>query len=161
MAAAYIEENTRPLIAMTRYQFIQVIIAGMIVGLAAWGLTWLFDAYVYQTILCRDGGDACEMAPQYSLITASILAAAGGLFALVRLQVFRPLLIVLATTVSLWSLPLIASQVMPWYLAAIASVVLFGLAYVLFAWLARIRSFILALVVMIVVVVIVRFVLYS
>lgn len=161
MAAAYTEDNNRPLVAMTRNQFIQVIIAGMIVGLAAWGLTWLFDVYVYEAILCRDGAGKCEMAPQYALITASILAAAGGLFGLVRLQVFRPLLVVLAVTVSLWSLPLIASDTMPWYLAAVSSVVLFGLAYVLFAWIARMRSFILALVVMIVIAAAVRFVLYS
>ncbi|MEO7905255.1 MAG: hypothetical protein ABIR91_05705 [Candidatus Saccharimonadales bacterium] len=161
MAATYTEENTRPLIAMTRQQFTQVIFAGMIVGAIAWGLTWALDAYVYQAILCRGDSANCASASNYSLITASILAAASGLFALVRLQVFRPLLVVLASTVSLWSLPLVAAAVMPWYFALVSCTLLFGLAYGAFAWLARVRSFILSLVAMIVVVAAVRFVLYS
>lgn len=79
---------------------------------------------------------------------------------LARLRVYRPLLVVLAATIALWGMHgIVASTAWYWVVAIFA--VLFGLSYALFAWIARIRNFVMALVVTIVVVVVVRFLLVA
>ena len=79
---------------------------------------------------------------------------------LARFRVYRPLLVVLTATVALWDL---GTTILPmaWYWALLVGAVLFALAYTLFAWVSRIRNFILAVVVAVVMVVIVRFVLVA
>jgi hypothetical protein len=89
-----------------------------------------------------------------------IIGAAVGLFGLVRLHVFRPLLIVISTLVSLWGL---VSLVTPfdWYIQAIVVAAMYGFAFGVFGWLARIRRFYIALVAIVVVVVVTRLILNS
>jgi hypothetical protein len=128
----------------------------MIVGLIAWGIAWLFDTYLYTVVLCRgDLAARCMSAPQYAEATAGIIAAGVGLFALARLQVFRPLPVVIAALVSLWGLSALTAT-LPWLGAVISTIILYGLAYALFGWTVRIRSFLFAMVALIVLVVLVR-----
>ena len=155
-----IEEAPATFTMMERRQFWQILLLGAISGLLVWGLSFLLDTYVYQAILCQNGASDCGASDQYSMITASIVAGVLALLALVRLGVFRPLLVVLAVVVSLWSLveTLWTAQ---WYYAAICSVVLYALAYGAYGWIARIRSFWIALGISIVLMVAVRFVITS
>lgn len=157
MATVYTEEKPSPFVAMNRRQFVQVLLTGLIIGVVAWGLSLMFDAYVYQAILCREGGTKCSDSLQYAQVTASLIGAMAGLFAVVRLQVFRPLLVVVAATVALWSVLALAAP-LSLLLAAVAVAALYALAYALFSWIVRIRSFILALVVIVVVIVAIRLV---
>ena len=94
------------------------------------------------------------------MTTATILGAAAGLFGLVRLYVFRPLLVVAAAVVALWGLITIVSP-FAWYIALPVVMVLYGFAFAAFAWLVRLRHFLIALISVIVVIVIVRLVLNS
>lgn len=160
MATAVRDEQTTLFVRMTPRHLVQVLIVGALVGLVTWTLAWLLDAYVYKPILCRIGDASCVAAPSYALVTANILAAVTGLFALVRLQVFRPLLITLAAVISLWSLPMVVAA-LAWYYAALIVVLLMAVAYAVFAWFARIRSFALSLIVIIVVIVALRYVMYA
>jgi hypothetical protein len=64
-------------------------------------------------------------------------------------------LIVIAATIALWGINTLTAS-MAWYFALPVIMIMFGLVYGLFAWIARIRSFILAIVVTVVLVVIVR-----
>ena len=73
---------------------------------------------------------------------------------------YRPLLVVLAMLISLWGIQDHASDA-PWYGVIIAAAALLGISYGLYAWLARIRNFILAVVVTVVVVVLIRWMLVA
>lgn len=160
MPAAQTAEKAKHFITMTKTQFVQIMIVGALVGAGAWVLSWLLDVYVYQAILCRVSEDSCLASPGYALVTANILTSIVGLLAMVRLQVFRPLLVVLAVVVSLWSLPLVLGA-LAWYFAVLASAVIGALAYIAFSWLVRVRSFAMALILTIIAIVVVRLIMYS
>lgn len=155
------QDETQPqFMLMANRDLASVIILGALVGLLTWGLAWLLGTYVFEPILCGGGDTRCGSAPQYGEITATIVVAIGALLGLVRLRVFRPLLVVLAATVTLWGLIGMVT-VFEWYWAALASLVLYALAYGLFVWVVRIRRFWLALVVVLLLVIAVRFALVS
>jgi hypothetical protein len=159
MSDTYVSDTPPSLIAMPIRKLLFIIVVGVVAGMVTWGLMLVLDTYVYKAVLCnRDAVVQCASSQQYAMITATIIGAAAGLFGLVRLHVFRPLLIVIATFVSLWGLlSLLVS--LPWYGAMLIAAIMYGLAFGVFAWLVRIRKFFIALVVVIVVVVAVRLVL--
>ena len=147
------------LISMSIQQLLRVALMGAVVGVATWGLTLLLDIYVFKAIVCQGTNSMqCQASSEYATISASILAGGAGLFGLARMQVFRSLLVVVAATASLWGLEVIL-QAWDWRVALPLSLVLFALAYSLFAWVARLRSFVMALVVVAVLGVIIRLVL--
>lgn len=134
----------------------QTALIGMAVGLLVWGIAWLFDTYLYTIVLCRgDLAGRCASAPEYAEATAGIIAAAAGLFAMARLQIFRPLPVAIGALISLWGLSALTAP-LPWIAAALSTIILYGLSYALFSWAVRIRSFLFAMVVLIVLVVLVR-----
>lgn len=148
-------------ITMSIRSLLFVLIVGLVSGLAIWGLTFLLDTYVYKALLCaNETAQQCISSTRYATVTATILGAAVGLFGLVRLQVFRPLLVVAAAIVALWGLLAVVSP-MIWYIAAPVVAALYGLAFAVFAWLARIRHFLISLIAIVILVVIVRLVLNS
>jgi hypothetical protein len=152
-------EKPAPLIEMSGQRLVQVIGVGAAVGLAAWGLAYVLENYVLQALMCHGSVTIrCVAEPQYADAMASILAAGIGLFGLVRLQVFRPLLTVLATTLSLWGL-LEAARVSFPYGVGVASIFLYALSYGLFAWIARIRLFWLTVILTLSLLIIVRLIL--
>lgn len=156
MAKVYSETKPSALVIMSGRELWQVAMAGLIVGLLVWGLTLLLDHFVYTAILCHgDASSKCTAAPEYAAVTAAFIGGGAGLFALVRLQIFRPLLVVVGALIALWGIVGLTA-VMPWYGAAISIMVLYALAYALFSWVVRLRSFILALIVLIILIVIVH-----
>lgn len=159
MSDIYNNDTPTSLIVMNYRKLLLAIACGAVAGLATWGLTHLLDVYIYKTILCRgDAAVQCASSYQYATTTATILGGAIGLFGLVRLQVFRPLLIVIAAYVALWGLLASLFQ-SSWYVAAGIVVVLYGLAFGVFAWFARVRKFYIAMIITILVIVAVRLVL--
>lgn len=155
------EEKLLPYVSMTTRQVVQVVIWGCIAGIVAWGLSYVLEMYVLKAVLCQGEASArCSLSSQYAHIMASILAAGVGLFALVKLQIFRPLLVVLAALISFWSLGATLGLLV-WYQAALAYALLYGVAYMAFAWVARIRLFWTAILLVVVLVSVVRFILNS
>ncbi|HET8884440.1 MAG TPA: hypothetical protein VFM68_03140 [Candidatus Saccharimonadales bacterium] len=153
------DEQPTSLVTMSFRKLLMVVVIGAIAGLVTWGLTYLLDVYVYKAILCNDETAVqCASSSQYAMVTAAVIGAAVGLFGLVRLQVFRPLLVVIASVIALWGLIEVVTF-MPWYLAATVSAVLYGLALAVFAWFARVRHFLLAIILVVIMIVAVRLVL--
>lgn len=147
------------LIPMTLRQLFRIIVTGAIIGAITWLLTTLLDLYVFRGIVCRGTESMqCAASLQYANISASILAGGVGLFLLARFQIFRALLVVIAATASLWGVVALLYSV-GWQVVLPASILLTMVAYGLFAWIARLRSFVLALIIMIVLVAMTRFVL--
>lgn len=156
MAKVYSETKPSAVLTTSARHIWQTALTGMAVGLLVWGIAWLCNTYLYAVVLCRgDLAARCASAPQYAEATAGIIAAGVGLFALARLQIFRPLPIAIGALISLWGLTAL-TMALPWLGAALATIILYGLAYALFGWAVRIRSFLFAMVVLIVLVVLVR-----
>lgn len=161
MTDTYGNDTQTSLVAMNMKKLLFIIAIGAIAGLATWGLTILLDTYIYKAILCNsDTAVQCSSSYQYSTTTATIIGAAVGLFALVRLHVFRPLLIIIASFVSLWGLLLLVLP-LSWYGEALAIAGLHAVAFGLFSWIARIKRFYIAIIFVILLVVGVRVVLNS
>lgn len=148
-----------PFVGMSFGELLRTVLCGVGVGLVVAVGMFLLNKFIFGAVLCRPQSIAeCAQAPTYAMIVAMVLGAIAGLLGLARMRMYRPLLVVLAATIALWGINSIVSG-MVWYWAALAVMVIFGLAYGLFAWIARIRNFVMALVITIVVVVLVRFLL--
>jgi hypothetical protein len=145
-----------PFVSLTTRDIISTFVAGLIVGALYYGAMYLLNLYVFGNVLCRAQASAdCAQAPTYSMIVASVLSALVGIGLLVRLRIYRPLLVVGASLISLWGIG--TTLLSLHFLAAfVIAAVLFGLAYAVFTWFIRIRSFILALVTVVVLIVILR-----
>lgn len=154
-------ERVDPVVPMYNREIVGVFLTGLVVGLVVGVMIYLLNRFVFGIMLCRgDDTSSCASAPQYAMIVSMILGAIAGLIALVQTRVYRPLLAVLGTTVGLWGINELTAQ-MTWYWALVVIAVLFGLSYALFTWVARIRSFVAALIVTIVLVVLIRLVMTS
>lgn len=157
------EEQAKPIpfIAVTVRQVLGTAIVGAATGLTSWGLAVVFSEYILKGIFCQATiTEQCAMAAGQGRGAGMILATIIAVFVLVKLQVFRPLLIGVGVMASTWG---IASVLMalPVHLAAMLFAGLYAVAYLGFMWIARLRSFGMALVLMIVMVVVVRLTLNS
>lgn len=147
-----------PLFAAVRpFQFGQVLLVGALVGAFCWILAHVFGLYVLKPTSCTGEALACAATSQPAAIVATLIAACIGLLGLVKLQVFRPLLIVIAATASLWGVVgILGTGMLPWYFSLVAVILLHGLAYTTMMWIARIRLFWLAVLISLVLVVALR-----
>ena len=126
-------------------------VVGLAVGAGTWLLSLLLQSVFVEPVFCRsaDSFGACANGGTISIVIALAVMNILGLFALIRLGIYRPLLIVI---VSLLTLAGIHSWLggFSWYEASLWYALLFGLTYTLYAWIARLNSFLLALIVMVV-----------
>ncbi|MEO5949715.1 MAG: hypothetical protein ABIP74_04895 [Candidatus Saccharimonas sp.] len=153
-----VTQGVSPFISMSRRDIIDVLVCGAGVGLFIGILYLLLDNFVFGAVLChsQEASD-CTQAPQYAMIVATVIGAIAGLVALARARVYRPLFVVLFATICLWIANVLVAGY-AWYWTLVTLFFLYAIAYLLFAWLARLRSFVLASVVAIVVLVVVRLV---
>lgn len=127
------------------------------VGLFGWLLSLLIQNFFIVNVFCRSADDfgICANGGNVAWGVAFVTLGVLSVFALVRANVYRPLLVVLAAFVALWGIaPWLAP--LAWYWIAFWNVVLFMLGYALFAWLATIERFFYSIIVTIVVIVLVR-----
>lgn len=149
-------ETRSNLVPMTWRELARIGAIGAVIGALSVGLYVLFHTYIFQAVLCRDQANtACGQAATYAAITTAFIASFVAVVVLAHIRVYRPLLIILAAILALWGIQSIVA-VLPWYWALAGMIAVGALAYSLFAWIARIRSFILSAVVAIVIAVIVR-----
>lgn len=149
-------ETRSNLVPMTWRELARIGAIGAVIGALSVGLYVLFHTYIFQAVLCRDQANtACGQAATYAAITTAFIASFVAVVVLAHIRVYRPLLIILAAILALWGIQSIVT-VLPWYWALAGMIAVGALAYSLFAWIARIRSFILSAVVAIVIAVIIR-----
>lgn len=149
-------ETRSNLVPMTWRELARIGAIGAVIGALSVGLYVLFHTYIFQAVLCRDQANtACGQAATYAAITTAFIASFVAVVVLAHIRVYRPLLIILAAILALWGIQSIV-VVLPWYWALAGMIAVGALAYSLFAWIARIRSFILSAVVAIVIAVIIR-----
>ncbi|MDN5274659.1 MAG: rane protein of unknown function [Candidatus Saccharibacteria bacterium] len=146
-------------IPMSRKQLIQVAAFGVAAGLIVWGLTYVLETYVLKSLLCSAKQvSTCAVAAQYGEVIATLIAGAIGLFILVKIQVFRPLLVVIATVVSLWGLIGVVSE-QPWYIVGLSLAGMYLVGYLVFTWVTRLRLFWLVVILLLVLIVAMRLIL--
>ena len=149
-------EKPAPLVPMMTGDFISILVLGGVIGLGIWGVGLLLNSFVFANYFCQDGiAGQCEAAKNYAVVSATVIGAIAGLMGLIRLRVYRPLLVLIATIISLWGLVQISWD-MTWYIGALVSIVLYLLAFGTYTWLARIRDFWISLIVIFVLVIAVR-----
>lgn len=155
---AEVTQGVSPFVSMSRRDVIDTVLCGAGVGLFVAVLYLLLDTFVFGAVLCRaQSAGNCDDAPQYAMIVAAVIGAIAGLVVLARARIYRPLFVVLFATLSVWAANLPIGQY-AWYAIMLVLLVLYAIAYLLFAWFARMRSFILAGVIGIVILIIVRLV---
>lgn len=143
----------------SRRSVITVAIIGAIVGAITWGLVLLLEHLLIIPIFCSSTGNfsVCANGGEVAGNLATVFAAVFGAFALVRYGYYRPIVIAIASACVLWGLsPALGG--LDWFEALVWTVLLSALTYLTFAWLTRMRHFVIMLVVVIVAVIIVRLV---
>lgn len=154
-------EYVEPVVPMYGRELLTVLLSGFLSGVLIGVGYYLLNHFVFGAVMCRDGAAAaCGDAPGYAMTVSMIIGGLAGLIALAQIRIYRPLLIVLATAISLWGFNTLIGD-MTWYWGALLLAALFGLTYMLFSWAVRPRSFVVAIVLTIVLVVIVRLVFLS
>lgn len=155
------EQSTLPdsqtqLIDMRTNTIIQVVLLGIILGAVTWLLTLLIDRFVITAIFCSDAGNGiCANAGTVAGNVALVLTAIGGLLGLIRLGVYRPLLVVIAASIVLWGLSGWMNGML-WYETLAWTVLLYAATYATFAWLVRPRFFLAAIILVLIVVIVAR-----
>lgn len=135
--AEYVFESKPVVIEQQRSVFVRVALLGAALGLAAWVLTYLLERFVLSSLVC--GGEVCAQGTVFAGNIAGVIIAIVGVVALVRMAVYRPLLIALGAVISLWGLAawlggLSILESVGW------TVLLYALAYSAYTWIARIRN---------------------
>lgn len=115
-----------------------IFLYGLLVGVITFALYLVLERYVFEPILCRESAALarCDSKEAIASGAAIILSSMLGLIMLVRERVYRPILAIIGIIISLWGVFALVAG-LPVILAAIVSVILFAVAYVLFSWLVQ------------------------
>lgn len=132
-------------------------IVGLVVGALSWLLSLLLQNVFVEPVFCRsaDAFAACANGGTISMALALFVTNIIGLFALVKIGVYRPLLVIIAALATIVGLHLWLGG-LGWLEAAVWYAIVFAIAYVLYAWIARLASFGSAIAAMLVVIVAIR-----
>lgn len=143
MASTKVIEQPRPMAIIMSYKdLLRVIASGLIIGLVTYALYVALDRYVFTPALCGNASDLagrCQSKESFASALAMVGGAIVGLFAMVQTKAYRPLLVVLFATISLWGLPALLVE-LPWWMFTLAFSLIFGLAYAAFAWIVQLRN---------------------
>lgn len=156
MEQSTLPESQTQLIDMRANTIIQVVLLGVILGAITWLLTLLLERFVITPIFCGDSGNGiCMNVGTVAGNVALVFTAIGGLLGLIRLGVYRPLLVVIASSIVLWGLAGWASGLL-WYETLAWTVLLYAIVYTAFSWLVRPRFFLVAIILVLIVVIVAR-----
>jgi hypothetical protein len=123
-----------------------IFLYGLLVGVVTFALYLLLERYVFEPILCRESAALarCDSREPIASGAAILLTSMLGLVLLVRERVYRPILAIIGVAISLWGVFALVAG-LPIVLAAIVSVILFAVAYVLFSWLVQPTSLVVSI----------------
>jgi hypothetical protein len=127
--------NTTPMAA------IQVFVIGLLVGFLVHAGTLGLQQYALEPLFCQQNNDQyCSNTGQMAAVLSILVFHFLGLVALVRIGVIRPLLVVIASIVTLYGAHAwLAGQT--WWMGGIYSALLVGVAYLYFTWINRMTLF--------------------
>ena len=149
--------TTSAYVAPDRHSILGTVLTGLVVGLVGWLLSLAIQTWIIDPVFCRSPQTfaVCANGGTIGWVIAMILVSIASLLSLVRNGVFRPLLVVLASLIALWGASAWLGP-LPWWQGMLWHGVLFALAYALFAWVARLSNFLIAVIITIVLIVAAR-----
>jgi hypothetical protein len=136
--ARLIVPDTENTMVPSGYGWWQIALVGAGIGVLQWVIAALLGGFVIDQLLCRSSITVASCA-QSSIVAgdvATIIVGVIGLVVLVRMRVLRPLVVVVASAILLWGLPVMTSG-LAWGEVVFWSALTYGLAYSVFAWLSR------------------------
>lgn len=146
--AAHTNDSAAPqplaYVTTSRTEVIKVVIMGVVAGIVIPLLTTLIANYFIEPVFCHggDGFNICASGGVVANHIAAIIVAFIAFAVLSHWMVYRTLLLVVAVTIAMWGFkkyadPLGASVVVYYLFSAL----LYGLSFVAFYWILRIRNF--------------------
>jgi hypothetical protein len=136
---------------------VRVAILGLGLGIAVWLVGFLLNRFLIDPVFCSgQSGGLCANTEDVAGNIALIIGAVGGVLGLVRLGIYRPMLVAIAATICLWGLAGWLSGLV-WYEALGWTALIYMVAYAAFAWLVRPRNFFAVIVMLLIVIVAARF----
>lgn len=123
------------------YEWWYVLLTGVTIGVLYVGLSALISHFVIDPLYCKATLNAtiCTDSASIGGNIATILSALVALALFVRLRVFRPIVIVVASATLLWGLSSWTAGLGAIEIVA-SSAILYGLAFMLVSWICRYRS---------------------
>lgn len=118
--------------------WLRTIAIGGALGLIFWILTSLLANYVIEPLACRDltNASVCSNASSLSGNIATIFTGLIGVIVMVRMGIYRPIILAIASAALLWNLAAL-TQGLHWAETIAWSIASYALTYGLFAWIAR------------------------
>jgi hypothetical protein len=151
------EENSpSEIIDMRPDVLVRVALLGLGLGAITWLVSFLIGKFATGPMFCPGGG-VCETGDAIAGNVTLVLASVVGMLVLVRLGVYRPMLIVIAAALTLWNIGGWLSGIV-WYEAIGWSALIYMVTYVAYAWLVRLRNFVIVLVVLAALIIFVRYI---
>lgn len=148
--AQVVNESSAPIayVSVPRGEIIRIVITGLLAGLLIPLLTTLLTTYFINPVFCQAGeSDICASGSVIANHISAVIMGVAVFVVLTRWAVYRALLLVAASTLAMWGLQKYAAdlttQGFEYYLF---SMLLYGMAYLAFYWLLRLRSFVASLV---------------
>jgi len=120
--AEVITEDIEAQTTSALYSVRRIALVGVILGVFYWVIVSLLGVFVDSAIVCGD--------------IATILVATLGVIIMLRLRMSQPLIVALASGLSLWGLASWTSGLL-WIEIIAWNILLYGLAYTLFSWVSR------------------------
>jgi len=148
-----VTDTNSKLIDMRLDVLVRVALLGLGLGIITWTISTLLGRFVIAPLACvgEAAGVVCGNAEVLAGNIALVLAAIAGVLGLVRLGIYRPMLIVIAVAVCLWNISGLLSG-LAWYEAIAWTTLIYMIGYVAFAWLVRPRNFVVVLIMLLVVI---------
>ncbi len=138
-------------------EWLKIVLIGVGVGIIFWLLTIMLTRYVIEPLACKDITDAARCVNASSLAgnISTILTALIAIGVLVRMRVIQPVILAVGTAALLWDLSAWTSGLY-WLEAFGWTILLYGLCFGLFAWIARYSRLLLAVIISILIILIIR-----
>lgn len=157
--AEVIQEERYPQAISMSFSWWQILLTGAATGVLYVVLTYLIGHFIIEALYCGPSLNVenCTNSLGTAGNIAAILVGTIGLGVMVSLRVVRPLVVVIATAITLWGLSL-WTEGLAWGEIVAWSALLYALAYALFAWLCRFNATIPVVFVSLVIAVIARIV---
>jgi hypothetical protein len=159
-----LEDESNFIIVPETQDFLRVGLLGLVTGLLIPALAWLLQKFIISPIFCHDTSLAvCSSGDLTTYYISTVVLGVVAVALMANWQVFRPLLIAVAAASALWGLQRYASGTVShsgWEYY-VSSGILYGLAFLLFYWLLRLKSFTLSVVLTVMLVILIRWALLA
>lgn len=156
MAKAVVETTDRRIYGT--FGWAQVGLIGGVLGATGYGLALLIGKYVIDPLVCRgDSLAACAQSEVLAVNIAAVVVAIVGATLLIRMHIHRAVGVALAALIAFWNLRLLAEG-LPWFESLAWFVIVYALGYLLFTNLFRVRRIYLAVIMVALAILLVRWV---